>query len=84
MDFPSLGTVTMDDFFTGTAAGLSGGTTAILDFVIPNPKQPLMEAFRNWSSWAEKSAADYGFHVAVTWWDEACTATWAPSSTSTA
>jgi dihydropyrimidinase len=70
MELPFMGTVTMDDFFTGTAAGLSGGTTAILDFVIPNPKQSMMEAFRNWSGWAEKSAADYGFHVAVTWWDE--------------
>jgi dihydropyrimidinase len=70
MELPFMGTVTMDDFYTGTAAGLSGGTTSILDFVIPNPKQSLMEAFGNWSGWAEKSAADYGFHVAVTWWDE--------------
>ena len=70
MELPFMGTVTMDDFFTGTAAGLSGGTTSILDFVIPNPKQPLMEAFQNWRGWAEKSAGDYGFHVAVTWWDE--------------
>ena len=46
MELPFMGTVTMDDFFTGTAAGLSGGTTMILDFVIPNPKQSLMEAFR--------------------------------------
>ena len=70
MELPFMGTVTMDDFYTGTASGLSGGTTSILDFVIPNPKQSLMEAFGNWSGWAEKSAADYGFHVAVTWWDE--------------
>jgi len=70
MQLPFMGTVTMDDFFTGTAAGLAGGTTSIIDFVIPNPKQPLMEAFRTWRGWAEKSAADYGFHVAVTWWDE--------------
>lgn len=70
MQLPFMGTVTMDDFFTGTAAGLAGGTTTILDFVIPNAKQPLMEAFRTWRGWAEKSAADYSFHVAVTWWDE--------------
>jgi len=70
MQLPFMGTVTMDDFFTGTAAGLAGGTTSIIDFVIPNPKQPLMEAYRIWRGWAEKSAADYGFHVAVTWWDE--------------
>ena len=70
MQLPFMGTVAADDFFTGTAAGLAGGTTSIIDFVIPNPQQPLMEAFREWRGWAEKSAADYGFHVAVTWWSD--------------
>jgi len=70
MELPFMGTVTKDDFYTGTSAGVSGGTTMIIDFVIPNPKQPLMEAFRDWRGWAEKSAADYSFHVAVTWWDQ--------------
>ena len=70
MQLPFMGTVASDDFYTGTAAGLAGGTTSIIDFVIPNPQQSLMEAFRDWRSWAEKSAGDYGFHVAVTWWDE--------------
>ena len=71
MQLPFMGTVTADDFFTGTAAGLAGGTTSIIDFVIPNPQQPLMEAYREWRGWAEKSAADYGFHVAITWWSDA-------------
>lgn len=70
MQLPFMGTVTQDDFFSGTAAGLAGGTTSIIDFVIPNPQQPLMEAYRQWREWAGKSAADYGFHVAVTWWSE--------------
>mgnify|MGYP001013427844 CR=1 FL=1 len=48
MQLPFMGTVTMDDFFTGTAAGLAGGTTSIIDFVIPNPQQPLMEAYQTW------------------------------------
>jgi dihydropyrimidinase len=70
MQLPFMGTVTSDDFFSGTAAALAGGTTTIMDFVIPSPRQPLMEAFHTWRGWAEKSAADYTFHVAVTWWDE--------------
>jgi dihydropyrimidinase len=70
MELPFMGTTASDDFYTGTAAGLAGGTTSIIDFVIPNPKQPLMDAFREWRGWAEKASADYGFHVAVTWWDE--------------
>lgn len=70
MQLPFMGTVTQDDFFTGTAAGLAGGTTSIIDFVIPDPQQSLMEAFHLWRGWAEKSASDYSFHVAVTWWDD--------------
>jgi dihydropyrimidinase len=70
MQLPFMGTVAADDFFTGTAAGLAGGTTSIIDFVIPNPQQPLMDAYRMWREWAQKSAADYSFHVAVTWWSE--------------
>jgi dihydropyrimidinase len=70
MQLPFMGTTTMDDFYTGTAAGLAGGTTSIIDFVIPNPKQSLMEAYQTWRGWAEKAAGDYGFHVAITWWDE--------------
>ncbi len=48
MQLPFMGTVTADDFFTGTAAALAGGTTSIIDFVIPDPKQPLMDAYRTW------------------------------------
>ncbi len=70
MQLPFMGTVTTEDFYSGTAAGLAGGTTMIIDFVIPNPKQRIMEAHKQWREWAEKSVADYSFHVAITWWDE--------------
>lgn len=70
MQLPFMGTVTQDDFFSGTAAGLAGGTTTIIDFVIPDPQEPLMDAYKKWRGWAEKSASDYSFHVAITWWDE--------------
>jgi dihydropyrimidinase len=70
MQLPFMGTVAADDFYSGTAAGLAGGTTCIIDFVIPDPKEPLLAAYQKWRGWAEKSAADYGFHVAVTWWSE--------------
>ncbi|MCI1711599.1 MAG: dihydropyrimidinase [Chiayiivirga sp.] len=70
MQLPFMGTVASDDFYSGTAAGLAGGTTSIIDFVIPNPQQSLMSAFRDWRGWAEKAASDYAFHVAITWWDE--------------
>lgn len=70
MQLPFMGTVAADDFYTGTAAGLAGGTTSIIDFVIPGPQERLLDAYHKWREWAAKAAADYGFHVAVTWWSE--------------
>jgi dihydropyrimidinase len=70
MELPFMGTVASEDFFSGTAAGLAGGTTMIIDFVIPAPQVSLLEAYRQWMGWAEKAAADYSFHVAVTWWSD--------------
>jgi dihydropyrimidinase len=70
MQLPFMGTVTTEDFYSGTAAGLAGGTTMIIDFAIPNPQQNLIDAYLQWREWAEKSVADYSFHVAVTWWDD--------------
>jgi dihydropyrimidinase len=70
MELPFMGTVASEDFFSGTTAGAAGGTTMIIDFVIPSPRQNIMEAFKSWRGWAEKAATDYSFHVAITWWDE--------------
>ena len=70
MELPFMGTVASEDFFSGTSAAAAGGTTMIIDFVIPAPKESLLEAYKKWRGWAEKSAADYSLHVAVTWWDE--------------
>jgi len=74
MQLPFMGTVASEDFYSGTAAGLAGGTTCIIDFVIPAPGTSLMSAFHQWREWAEKSVSDYAFHVAVTWWDDSVAA----------
>ena len=68
MELPFMGTVASEDFLSGTAAGLAGGTTMIIDFVIPGPNVSLLEAYDQWMGWAKKACADYSFHVAVTWW----------------
>jgi dihydropyrimidinase len=70
MELPFMGTVASEDFFTGTTAAAAGGTTMIIDFVIPGPQEDIMEAYHTWRGWAEKAAQDYSFHVAITWWDE--------------
>jgi dihydropyrimidinase len=70
LEMPFMGTVTAEDFTTGTRAALSGGTTMVVDFVLPAPGQSLLEALQAWHQKAGKAAGDYSFHMAVTWWGE--------------
>jgi len=70
MELPFMGTVASEDFFSGTSAAAAGGTTTIIDFVIPNPQERILDAYTKWRGWAEKAAADYSLHVAITWWDQ--------------
>lgn len=67
LDMPFGGTVTADDFTTGTIAAAAGGTTCIVDYALQTPGKSLREALDAWHQKAEgKCAVDYGFHVAVT------------------
>ena len=70
MQLPFMGTRVADDFFSGTVAGVSGGTTSIIDFVIPEKGGSLLDAVDTWQERASKCAIDYGFHMAITGWDE--------------
>lgn len=63
------GTVSVDDFYHGTRAAVAGGTTTIVDFVIPKKGESLLEAYDKWRSRADpKAVCDFGFHCAITWW----------------
>lgn len=47
-DLAVAGTVTADDFETGTRAAVSGGTTTIVDFATQYRGETLKEALDNW------------------------------------
>jgi len=70
MELPFMGTVSADDFETGTASGIAGGTTSIIDFCIPAPGTSLLDGLKMWRERAAKAAADYSFHMAITGWGE--------------
>ncbi|MFN8178658.1 MAG: dihydropyrimidinase [bacterium] len=68
MALPFMGTVSVDDFETGGAAGLAGGTTTFIDFVIPGRSDDAMEVLRAWREKSKPATCDYAYHMAVTCW----------------
>lgn len=71
MALPFMGTVSIDDFESGTIAGVMGGTTGLVDFVIPAKGESLLGTLDAWYEKSEGRAAhDYTFHMALVDWDE--------------
>ena len=67
LDMPFGGTMTADDFETGTIAAAFGGTTTVIDFCITNKSKPLGEWVKVWHEKAKgKAVIDYGFHLMIT------------------
>jgi dihydropyrimidinase len=67
LDMPFCGTVSSDDYNTGTKAAARGGVTTVIDFVIPTRDEPLAAAVDRWHAKAEgKACVDYAFHVCIT------------------
>ncbi len=70
LEMPFMGTYSSDDFESGTRAALSGGTTMVVDFVLPGQDQGLMDAMQMWHNKSGRASCDYSYHMAITWWGE--------------
>jgi dihydropyrimidinase len=67
LDMPFGGTMSNDDFYTGTVAAAFGGTTTIVDFAIQNKGGSVIGALDTWHAKAAgKAVIDYSFHMIVT------------------
>src|SRR2546430_241879 len=53
---PFCGTVSSDDYDSGTKAAARGGVTTIIDFAIPYGEESLQDAVNNWKAKAEGKA----------------------------
>lgn len=70
LEMPFMGTVTAETWESGTRAALSGGTTLIVDFVIPDGGG-MLAALDAWEQRASRQAVcDYSFHMCVTGWSK--------------
>ncbi|MFF2876500.1 dihydropyrimidinase [Gottfriedia sp. NPDC057991] len=66
LDMPFGGTVTKDDFESGTIAAAFGGTTTIIDFCLTNKGEPLQKAIEIWHEKSKnKAVIDYSFHLMI-------------------
>lgn len=66
LDMPFGGTVTKDDFETGTRAAAFGGTTTIIDFCLTKKGETLKSAVDTWHEKSKnKAVIDYGFHLQI-------------------
>jgi len=71
LELPFCGTVSADDYRSGTRAGARGGVTTVIDFAIPSAGGSLADAADTWMKKAEgKSLIDYTFHICITRWQE--------------
>lgn len=70
LEMPFMGTYSADDFESGTRAAVSGGTTMVVDFVLPAPGQGLLDGLQMWHNKSTRANCDYSYHMAVTWWGE--------------
>jgi dihydropyrimidinase len=66
LEMPFGGTVTADDFETGTIAAAYGGTTTVIDFCLTDKGKPLSSAIQTWHAKSrDKAVIDYGFHLMI-------------------
>jgi len=67
MQLPFGGTVSSDDFESGTRAAAFGGTTTIIDFAIQFKGKTFQQTIDDWHAKAAgKCAIDYSYHLAIT------------------
>jgi dihydropyrimidinase len=67
LETPLKGTVTADDFYSGTVAAALGGTTSIIDFPVQSKGQDPRESHQDWYERAdEKAVVDWGLHQIIT------------------
>ena len=71
LEMPFMGTTAAETFESGTFAAAAGGTTMLVDFVLPGPDGGLLDAIDDWDRKAlGQICCDISYHMAITGWSE--------------
>jgi dihydropyrimidinase len=71
LEMPFMGTTAAETFESGTFAAASGGTTMLVDFVLPAADGSLLTALDEWDRKSRPQiCVDIGYHMAITGWSE--------------
>ena len=71
LEMPFMGTTATETFESGTWAAATGGTTMLVDFVLPGADGSLLSAFDDWDRKSKSQiCTDISYHMAITGWSE--------------
>ncbi|MDT8344910.1 MAG: dihydropyrimidinase [Thermohalobaculum sp.] len=71
LEMPFMGTTAAETFESGTWAAAAGGTTMLVDFVLPGEDGSLVNAVNDWHRKSRPQiCSDIGFHMAITGWNQ--------------
>ncbi len=71
LEMPFMGTTAAETFESGTFAAAAGGTTMLVDFVLPGEDGSLLNAIDDWDRKSkDQICCDISYHMAITGWNE--------------
>lgn len=71
LEMPFMGSVSKDDYESGSRAAIAGGTTSVVEFCIPSKGGTLTEALAAWDAKAKpKALCDFSYHMCIVDWNE--------------
>ena len=71
LEMPFMGTTAAETFESGTWAAATGGTTMLVDFVLPGEDGSLLSAVDSWDAKSkDQICVDIGYHCAIVDWNE--------------
>lgn len=71
LEMPFMGSVSKDDFTTGSKAAIADGTTSVIDFCIPKKGESLKSALEFWDAKTQpKAMVDHSYHMCIVDWND--------------